>query len=238
MFHFTSYTTLEKLELLNDYQETDVPLIVFADYKGVRPANLSNWIRQFLLSGLLGLLRPKHNHRYSLQTKLKAVEAYRSGKYSSPEILNQYNIRNASQLSQWIIQYNMGKLDVAYATRKRVRKMGRKVSFDEKKEIVQWTLDHQRNYQAAAEKYNVSYQRVYSWVHKYSNSQDWQALRDNRGRNKGKEASSEVERLRQRVRELEREKREREVEINFAKKLIEIHNRGVQRPDDIKRFRK
>lgn len=120
----------------------------------------------------------------------------------------------------------MGKLDVAYATRKRVRKMGRKVSFDEKKEIVQWTLDHQRNYQAAAEKYNVSYQRVYSWVHKYSNSQDWQALRDNRGRNKGKEASSEVERLRQRVRELEREKREREVEINFAKKLIEIHNRG------------
>ncbi|WP_288659454.1 helix-turn-helix domain-containing protein, partial [uncultured Limosilactobacillus sp.] len=56
---------------------------------------------------------------------------------------------------------------VAYATRKRVKKMGRKVSFDEKKQIVQWTINHQNNYKEAASKYDVSYQRVYSWVRKY-----------------------------------------------------------------------
>ena len=62
--------------------------------------------------------------------------------------------------------------------------MGRKVTFDEKKVIVQWTIDNQNNYQAAAEKFNVSYQRVYSWVRKYQRTYDWESLRDNRGRNK------------------------------------------------------
>ena len=55
--------------------------------------------------------------------------------------------------------------------------MGRKVTFDEKKSIVQWTIDHDNNYKAAAEKYNVSYQRVYSWVRKYQENNDWAALR-------------------------------------------------------------
>ena len=116
--------------------------------------------------------------------------------------------------------------------------MGRKVSFDEKKAIVQWTIDHDNNYQAAANNYDVSYQRVYSWVRKYRHTNDWGSLQDNRGRNKGKEPTTELERLRKRVRELEARDREREVQIAFAKKLVEIRNWGVKRPDDIKRFKK
>ena len=121
---------------------------------------------------------------------------------------------------------------------KQVRVMGRKVSFDEKKAIVQWTIDHDNNYQAAANNYDVSYQRVYSWVRKYRRTNDWKSLQDNRGRNKDKEPTTELERLRKRVRELEARDREREVQIAFAKKLVEIRNRGVKRPDDIKRFKK
>lgn len=116
--------------------------------------------------------------------------------------------------------------------------MGRKVTFDEKKVIVQWTIDHQNNYQAAAEKFNVSYQRVYSWVRKYQRTYDWESLRDNRGRNKWKQPTTELERLRQQVRKLKAEKREMEVQIAFAKKLIEIQNREVHKPDKIKRFKK
>ena len=63
-------------------------------------------------------------------------------------------------------------------------------------------------------------------------------MKDNRGRNKGKEPTNELERLRKKVRELEAREREREVQITFAKKLVEIRNREVDRPDDIKRFRK
>ena len=116
--------------------------------------------------------------------------------------------------------------------------MGRKVSFDEKKQIVQWTINHQNNYKEAASKYDISYQRVYSWVRKYLHDHNWEVLKDNRGRNKEKEPTNELERLRKRVRELEAEKRESEVQIAFAKKLVEIRNREVHRPDDIKRFKK
>ena len=72
----------------------------------------------------------------------------------------------------------------------------------------------------------------------YLRSNDWQVLKDNRGRNKGKEPTSELERLRKLVRKLEAEKRESEFQLAFAKKLVEIRNREVHRPDDIKRFKK
>lgn len=199
---------------------------------------MSKWIKQFLLAGLAGLIRPKHNQKYSLETKLTAVKAYLSGKYTSQAILQRHQIRNVSQLHQWIISYNNGKLRVNQTTRKRVRRMGRKVTFDEKKKIVQWTIEHKHNYKAATEKYDISYQRVYSWVRKYQVNNDWEVLKDNRGRNKGKEPTNELERLRKRVRELEARDHERELQIAFAKKLVEIRNREVKRPDDIKRCKK
>lgn len=58
---------------------------------------------------------------------------------------------------------------------------------------------------------------MYSWVRKYLQNRDWQALKDNRGRNKRKKPTSELERLRKRVRELEAEKRESVVRIASAK---------------------
>src|SRR5699024_3023872 len=238
VFCIVSYSTIEKLKLLHDYQKSDYGLTVYSDYHGVRPANMSKWIKQFLLAGLAGLIRPKHNQKYSLETKLTAVKAYLSGKYTNQAILQQYQIRNISQLHQWVISYNNDKLRVNQTTRKRVRKMGRKVTFDEKRQIVRWTIEHNNNYKAAAEKYDISYQRVYSWVRKYRVNSDWEVLKDNRGRNKGKEPTNELERLRKRVRELEARDRERELQIAFAKKLVEIRNREVKRPDDIKRFKK
>lgn len=94
---------------------------------------MSKWIKQFLLSGLAGLIRPKHNQKYSLARKLSVVKAYLSRKYTNQEMLQQYQIKNISQLHQWIISYNNGKIIVNQATRRQVRKMGRKVIFDEKR---------------------------------------------------------------------------------------------------------
>ena len=67
--------------------------------------------------------------------------------------------------------------------------MGRKVSFEEKCKIVQWVLDHDNDYQGATNQFNVSYQRVYSWVRKYHAAADsWEALKDNRGHRKPQKA--------------------------------------------------
>lgn len=125
MFWIGTYSTTEKLRLLSNYQDSDYSLGVYADYHQVRTSSLNRWIKQFLTAGLAGLIRPEHNHRYTLQTKRSAVKAYLSGTLSGQAILNRYQIRSLSQLHQWIVRYNSGQLSVAYATRKRARKVGR-----------------------------------------------------------------------------------------------------------------
>jgi len=170
--------------------------------------------------------------------KIEAVKEYQAG-FPGEKIIEKYDIRSLSQLKQWSIQYNNDELKTK--SRKRVRKMGRKVSFEEKCKIVQWVLDHDNDYQGATIQFNVSYRRVYSWVRKYHEAADsWEALKDNRGHRKPQKALEEMtekEQLEAEIKRLKKINREMELEIAFAKKLVEIRNRGVKRPDDIKRFK-
>lgn len=46
-------------------------------------------------------------------------------------------------------------------------KQRRKTSPEEHLEIINYTIAHDKNYQAAIEKYHISYQQVYSWVRKF-----------------------------------------------------------------------
>lgn len=229
---------MNRLELLYGYQKTESGLKVYADMHHVNQNTMTRWIRQFLLHGLEGVRHRSLNHRYLLNTKIEAVKEYQAG-FPGEKIIEKYDIRSLSQLKQWSIQYNNDELKTK--SRKRVRKMGRKVSFEEKCKIVQWVLDHDNDYQGATIQFNVSYQRVYSWVHKYHEAADsWEALKDNRGHRKPQKALEEMtekERLEVEIKRLKKINREMELEIAFAKKLVEIRNRGVKRPDDIKRFK-
>lgn len=229
---------MNRLELLYGYQKTESGLKVYADMYHVNQNTMTRWIRQFLLHGLAGVRHRSLNHRYLLNTKIEAVKEYQAG-FPGEKIIEKYDIRSLSQLKQWSIQYNNDELKTK--SRKRVRKMGRKVSFEEKCKIVQWVLDHDNDYQGATIQFNVSYQRVYSWVHKYHEAADsWEALKDNRGHRKPQKALEEMtekERLEAEIKRLKKINREMELEIAFAKKLVEIRNRGVKRPDDIKRFK-
>ena len=229
---------MNRLELLYGYQKTESGLKVYADMHHVNQNTMTRWIRQFLLHGLAGVRHRSLNHRYLLNTKIEAVKEYQAG-FPGEKIIEKYDIRSLSQLKQWSIQYNNDELKTK--SRKRVRKMGRKVSFEEKCKIVQWVLDHDNDYKGATIQFNVSYQRVYSWVHKYHEAADsWEALKDNRGHRKPQKALEEMtekERLEAEIKRLKKINREMELEIAFAKKLVEIRNRGVERPDDIKRFK-
>ncbi|MEK1482377.1 helix-turn-helix domain-containing protein [Limosilactobacillus fermentum] len=229
---------MNRLELLYGYQKTESGLKVYADMHHVNQNTMTRWIRQFLLHGLAGVRHRSLNHRYLLDTKIEAVKEYQAG-FPGEKIIEKYDIRSLSQLKQWSIQYNNDELKTK--SRKRVRKMGRKVSFEEKCKIVQWVLDHDNDYQGATIQFNVSYQRVYSWVHKYHEAADsWEALKDNRGHRKPQKALEEMtekEQLEAEIKRLKKINREMELEIAFAKKLVEIRNRGVKRPDDIKRFK-
>lgn len=54
---------------------------------------MSQWIKQFLLAGLAGLIRPKHNQHYSVETKLAAVKEYLAGKSTNQAIQEMINYR-------------------------------------------------------------------------------------------------------------------------------------------------
>ncbi|MEK1295495.1 helix-turn-helix domain-containing protein, partial [Limosilactobacillus fermentum] len=202
---------MNRLELLYGYQKTESGLKVYADMHHVNQNTMTRWIRQFLLHGLAGVRHRSLNHRYLLNTKIEAVKEYQAG-FPGEKIIEKYDIRSLSQLKQWSIQYNNDELKTK--SRKRVRKVGRKVSFEEKCKIVQWVLDHDNDYQGATIQFNVSYQRVYSWVHKYHEAADsWEALKDNRGHRKSQKALEEMtekERLEAEIKRLKKINREME----------------------------
>lgn len=234
IFMKITYSTTTKLRLLSQFQNINESLKVFADYHNVGAGSLKRWIQQYLTGGLANLERPVHNRRYPKKLKLRAVHDYRNHRLPTREILLKYDIRGLSQLRNWVILYNNGKEPV----RKRVRKMGRKVSYDEKIEIVKWVLKHNHDYKQAAQKFDITYSRAYAWTQKYEQANDWTALKDRRGKTRGRQPADREEQLLKEIRDLKAKLREREVQIAFSKKLIEISNREVKRPNDIKRFKK
>ena len=101
---------------------------------------------------------------------------------------------------------------------------GRKTSFDERVEIVQYCIAHDHNYAETAVKYSVSYQQARSYTIKYEDG-GIDALRDGRGRKKATEELSEIEKLKAENKILRAEKERAEMETSFLKKLDAIERR-------------
>lgn len=62
---------------------------------------------------------------------------------------------------------------------------GRKTTQEERAEIVAFCIENNKNYTLTVEKYNISYQQIYSWVRKYEIN-GVEGLIDHRGKSKNK----------------------------------------------------
>lgn len=97
----------------------------------------------------------------------------------------------------------------------------RKTTIEESKRIVEYCIDHERNYKDTASLYNVSYSQVYSWVKKYeANGND--ALTDKRGHRKTDDEVDELERLRRENLRLKRQLEEKDMLTELLKKVREF----------------
>lgn len=101
---------------------------------------------------------------------------------------------------------------------------GRKTTYEERIEIVEYCLKNGKDYTAAAMKYEVSYHQVYDWVKKY-NKGGVASLKDNRGKGKDIENMDETERLAAENRLLRAKVERLEIEIEFKKKLEVVRMR-------------
>ena len=98
---------------------------------------------------------------------------------------------------------------------------GRKTTFEERVEIVEYCIAHNRNYKETASVYDVSYSQVYSWVKKYDETGE-DGLIDKRGHHKSDDELSELELLRRENIRLKKKLEEQERIALLLKKVQEF----------------
>ena len=195
-----------------------------ADMFDVSLASVQQWIRNYESMGV-NAFTLKGNKKYSKELKQQAVLDYLAGHGSQNDICKKYGIRSKGKLQTWIKKYN-GHVELKSSGTggSIVMTKGRKTTFEERVEIVQYCIAHDRNYAQTAEQYQVSYQQARNYIVKYE-AGGVEALRDNRGKRKRPDEMSELEKLRAEVKILKAEKERAEMEASFLKKLEEIERR-------------
>lgn len=214
----------EKLTAVLRYLDGNTSQGQIARDLNVGLASVQQWIFNYESMGADVFLM-KGNKKYSKELKLQAVEDYLAGLGSQIDICKKYGIRSKGKLQRWIKQYNgHEKLKSSGTGGSTIMTKGRKTTFDERVEIVQYCIAHDHNYAETSEKYQVSYQQARNYTVKYE-AYGVESLRDNRGKRKSQDKMSELEKLRAENKILRAEKERAEMEASFLKKLEEIERR-------------
>ena len=214
----------EKIKTVENILEGKESMSTAAKRLGIDWTTVRAWIISYKSNGLDAFTHVKNKH-YSAKEKIEAVIAYLSGEGSLNSLSQRFGLRSNMQLRDWIKRYNSHEeLKTSGTGGCFTMTKGRKTTFDERVEIVQYCISHNHNYTETAAKYNISYQQARSYTVKYE-SGGLDALQDNRGKRKALDSLTEVERLRTELK-MERARRMRaEMEASFLKKLDEIERR-------------
>ena len=215
----------EKIRILSEYLNGTYGFREICRIYDINQGTLKGWKRLYETFGWSGLKTGSQASYYSRETKEAAVRDYLSNRLTMPEILKKYQIRSDTQLRRWILKYNgHEKLKTSGIGGDIIMTKGRRTTFEERIEIVQYCIAHDHNYTETAEKYQVSYQQARNYTVKYE-SGGVASLKDNRGKRKASEEMNELERLRAENKILRAEKERAEMEISFLKKLEAIERR-------------
>ena len=219
-------TTEERITIVQQIAEGKISQEAASRQAGVGTSTIRRWLQTYKAEGVQGLAESRKNRVYSEETKASAVKAYLSGEGSLSDLCIKYKIRDDHILREWIKVYNSGK-DFKRMHGGSRMKQGRETTQDERYEIVKSCIDSGLDYGATAEKYNVSYQQVYTWVKKYKELGK-PGLEDRRGQRKKYQAPrNEKEALEARIAQLEAENRLLKMERDLLKKVKELERRDA-----------
>jgi len=218
----SKFTAREKVKIVERCLRGETSKNAAAKENGIDGRTLDTWIRLYESRGIEGLQPAKEARKYSIETKYGAVKAYLSGAGSLEEICRRYDISRHGMLQQWVICYNShGGFKRPNSGGGIYMVNGRKVTQEEKIEIVSYCIAENKDYGKAIERYRVSYQQIYSWVRKYE-EQGVEGLRDRRGKRKALSEMDEVAKLRAQIKLKEAENRRLQMENDLLKKLAEL----------------
>jgi Transposase and inactivated derivatives len=183
------------------------------------------WLNKYQTDGEAGVAVDNKNRCYSETLKAMAVQDYLAGHGSYVSLCKKYNITDSRVLRNWIKKYNGHEIVKSHNSQgDKTMTTGRTTSYEERIEIVSFCIANNDNYQAAAEKYRVSYQQVYIWVKKYK-EKGYDSLLDRRGRRKKTEELTDTEKIAAQLKLLEAENKRLKMENDFLKKLDEVERR-------------
>lgn len=184
---------------------------------------LRQWVAKYRIYEIGAFSKKVGNTSYSSGFKTMCVEAVLSGEGSVDDIVAKCNISSREVLRCWIKCYNANRELKDYDPKREVymADAGRKTTIEERKEIVEYCLKHNRDYKGAASTYDVSYSQVYSWVKKYDVNGE-EGLLDKRGHHKTDDELEELERLRRENLRLKRQLEEKDMVVELLKKVKEF----------------
>lgn len=114
---------------------------------GIDSQRVYEWISLYQSLGSDGLITTSKNAVYSAEIKRNAVLDYLNAAGSYLTICKKYRIRSTSQLRRWILKYNCHEELKSSGTGGRtIMTKGRKTTFDERVEIVEYCIAHDKNY--------------------------------------------------------------------------------------------
>ena len=190
-------------------------------------STIQEWVRKYRLLGIRGLLTERENTKYSDEIKAKAINDFHNANGSLREICTRYNISSHSILRKWIKQSSYDTINSSYSIKgAAIMNKGRKTTYEERIEIVSFCIANANDYKLTAEKFNVSYQQVYSWIKKYKEN-GYSALVDRRGQHKTFDELNESEKYSLELKLLKAENKKLKMENDFLKKLEEIERRSI-----------
>lgn len=219
------FTPEQKANIAKEYLDGFASSIELAKKYNVNNYTIRRWAHRYEKSGVLAFLKEKKN-QYSADFKISCVEQYMQGNMSMEEIIVTYNISSDSVLQNWISCYNANRKFKDYNPKKEVymAEARRKTTIEERREIVKYCLEHDRNYKETASNYDVSYNQVYTWVKKYDIKGE-AGLLDKRGQHKSDDEVDELEKLRRENFRLKRQLEEKDMVVELLKKVKEFERK-------------
>ena len=196
---------------------------------GVDEAQVREWVFRYKSHGAEAFQKQERNTIYSGELKVQAVREYIAGNLSQREIAAKFGLRSTSQIRDWIKVYNSGRNFEHRMSGGSRMKQGRETTQEERIAIVRDCLENGSNFGAAAIKYNVSYQQVYTWVKKFKELGE-AGLEDRRGKRiVDQEPRTELEKAQIEIAQLKHELYMTKMERDLLKKLKELERRDAFR---------
>ena len=222
----SKFTPEQRASIAQEYLDGISSSTELATRYKVNNYTIRRWAQRYKEQGILAFLKKDGNIQYTADFKLSCVELYLQGNMSMQDIVVKYNISSDSVLKGWILRYNANRELKDYDPKKEVymAEARRKTTIEERKKIVKYCLEHNRNYKETASIHNVSYNQVYSWIKKYDINGD-DGLLDKRGHHKTDNEVDELEKLRRENLRLKHQLKEKDMMVELLKKVKEIERK-------------